>query len=137
MEIITKEYDANVVELTDEELDSLEREVKFQEFKSTRMPEIEKYESDVIEYIENNTKTHYADYYEGSKYLGHEDTYRYYMKLVEWVGGFDQLFELTKRLLDEYGFDQVTFSILVVVIRDEIEQYGVAHFTNGSFPAGA
>ena len=121
MKIITKENNANVVELTDEELINLEKEVRFQEFKKTRMPEIEKYEAQAKDYIENNTSTHYADDYELKKYLGYDDTYRYYMDLVEWVGGFDQLFELTKRLLDEYGFTQVTFSILVVVIQDELE----------------
>ena len=126
MKIITKENNANVVELTDEELINLEKEVRFQEFKKTRMPEIEKYEAQVKDYIENNTSTNYADYYEGYKYLGYDDTYRYYMNFV------DLLLELTKKLLDEYGFEQVTFSILVVVIRDEIEQYGVAYFTKGS-----
>jgi hypothetical protein len=120
MKIMSKEFDANVVELTDEELASLEREVKFQEFINTRMPEIEEYESQVIEYIENNTDTHYADYYEEYKYLGYDDTYRYYMNLVERLGGFEQLFEITKELLDEYGFRQVTFSILVVVIQEEL-----------------
>ena len=124
MEIITKENNANVVELTNEELASLEREVKLQEFKKARMPEIENYEAQVKDYIENNTSTHYADYYEGYKYLGYDDTYRYYMNLVERVGSFEQLFEISKKLLDEYGFEQVTFSILVVVIQDELE--GVA-----------
>lgn len=112
MKIITKEFNANVVELTDEELISLEKEVKFQEFKKTRMPEVEEYETQVKAYIENNTNTHYADDYEMKKYLGYDDTYRYYMDFVEWLGGFDPLLELTKKMLDEYGFEQVTFSIL-------------------------
>ncbi len=123
MKIMSKKYDANVVELADEELASLEREVKFQEFINTRMPEIEKYESQVIEYIENNTDTHYADYYEEYRYFGYDDTYRYYMNLVERVGSFEKLLELSKRLLDEYAFAQVTFSILVVVIQEEVEVY--------------
>lgn len=121
MKIISKEFDANAVELTEEELASLEREVRLQAFKISRMPEIEKYESQVKEYIENNTNTHYADYYEGYKYLGYDDTYRYYMNLVERVGSFEELLEISKRLLDEYAFAQVTFSILVVVIQDEVE----------------
>lgn len=130
MKIITRENNANVVELTNEELALLEREIRLQEFKKARMPEIEKYETQVKEYIEEHTSTHYADYYEGYKYLGYSDTYRYYMDLVEWLGGFEQLFEITKKLLDEYGFEQVTFSILVVVIREEIEQYGISYFRN-------
>ena len=136
MEIISRKHDANVVELAEEEFLSLEREVKFQEFKKTRMPEIEEFEAKVVDYIENSTNTHYADYYEGYKYLGYDDTYKYYMTFVEWLGGFEQLFELTKKMLDEYGFTQVTFSILVVVIRDEIEQYGISYFRYGSRPAG-
>ena len=43
MKIITRENNANVVELTNEELTSLENEVKLQEFIKARMPEIEKY----------------------------------------------------------------------------------------------
>lgn len=120
MKIISKKTDANVVELTNEEFIRLENEVKLQEFKENRMPEIEKYESQVKEHIENNTNTHYADYYEGYKYLGYDDTYRYYMNLVERVGGFEQLLEISKKLLDEYAFTQVTFSILVVTIQDEL-----------------
>jgi hypothetical protein len=84
MKIITRENNANVVELTNEELTSLEKEVKLQEFIKARMPEIKKYETQVKEYIEEHTSTHYADYYEGYKYLGYSDTYRYYMDLVEW-----------------------------------------------------
>ena len=129
MKIISEKYDADVVELTTDELISLKQEVKFQEFKKSRMPEIKEYEAQVKAYIENNTNTHYADDYEMKKYLGYDDTYRYYMDLVEWLGGFDLLLEITKELLDDYGFEQVTFSILVVVIRDEIEQHGVASFT--------
>ena len=116
MKTITKEFNTNVVELTENELASLVKEVKLQEFKKTRMPEIKEYEAQVKAYIENNTNTHYADDYEMKKYLGYDDTYRYYMDLVEWLGSFEQLFEITKELLDEYGFEQVTFSILVVVI---------------------
>jgi len=121
MKVVSKNFNENVVELTTEELISLEKEIKFQEFKKTRMPEIEEYKARVVEYIENSTDTQYADYYENDKYLGYEDTLRYIMDLAEWVGGFEQLLELTKRLIDEYGFKQVTFSILVVVIRDELE----------------
>lgn len=128
MKIISEKYNANVVELSHEEYNSLKEKEKFQEFMKFRMPEIEEYMAKVINYIENNTSTHYADYYEANKYKGYEDTYRYIMNLEERIGGFDQLFDLTKKLLDEYGFEQITLSILLVVIRDEIEQYGIHHF---------
>ena len=62
MKIITRENNANVVELTNEELTSLEKEVKLQEFIKARMPEIKKYETQVKEYIEEHTSTHYADF---------------------------------------------------------------------------